>query len=931
MRQKFFYLIALLIMAVAGTGNLYSQGVTVFAGADGQSGTDNGSLTEARFNQPWGLAFDPTYKILYVTEWSSNDVRKIDLETGEVSTFIPTGIINFPRGITTDAEGNVFVTGYSDNKLYKATPAGEVSIVTEGLNLPTGVAVGDDGNYYVSNRGTNSVIQVTPTGEKSTHTLGFTGAADPYHIVRDGKGGFYACGVNVGDMLEVSSVADMATRMNLGFDTPRAGAVDASGTLYVIQGNGAVFKVVDGAKQLISSYGLAGGPYCLVVTPDGKYIYASNTDKHTIVKIDVENPGTDPNIANFYRTIEMPFTESGIYKDLAVMGWSGSSWNEGRGWLGYEIVLPTDGILYITDKKSPTWNLWWILYTLPTYGESSSNIADNHDGSITKYLSAGRYYLVGIINYGFSADYTEDENCEIEPYIAFSPFKQLTLADLPYTETGSEVASSPNNWPYAPMSAGANSLAYQVKFDRTTILTVNPGPTLEAYITENVSTGSGSVVAVNGHSPVDVTCEAGKSYLISLRGEGSSAYSISIDKSDHSFAKTSLPFAGAGKFLDDAVSVSGPLDATTYKPHLAYSFTAPANGVITVTDNLGGPCLGDSYFYFMIYDNTEKAGSYESTVEFPGSGEFEVLLGKTYYLLAIPQKWEDTFDKTLEELDYDLSITFEKLLYTDRYRQGYERDLWSVLAKNAQHAWSGTGVVPGQWYNGYPINILDNDYMSAWHTHLSAPRPYYFIVDMQESLDVDSILIIPGPQGDRDASVPWIGTGEENSHGYIMDVDVYITNTCPEMPEWRPNWGLNSIERILDYNNWREPLEQDLPSLAEGAPSDWGPVQASVAPGGLEATVVISLPTTVNGRYIICAIDKTNEYACVGDLRVLGSSKQTLGVKEIVNGENKAVKSVRYFDLMGRQVRSNATGLIIKQITYTDGTTGIKKQVVLDR
>ena len=50
-----------------------------FAG-NGEADDSNGSLLEASFSDPNGITYDKNRKILYISEYSSSDIRKIELD-----------------------------------------------------------------------------------------------------------------------------------------------------------------------------------------------------------------------------------------------------------------------------------------------------------------------------------------------------------------------------------------------------------------------------------------------------------------------------------------------------------------------------------------------------------------------------------------------------------------------------------------------------------------------------------------------------------------------------------------------------------------------------------------------------------------------------------------------------------------------------------
>lgn len=71
-----------------------------------------------------------------------------------------------PTGITTDANGNLYVAGFSDNTIYKITPDGKKVVFLKDVrvNGPIGIVSDTAGNIYVANYNNNNVLKVSPTG-----------------------------------------------------------------------------------------------------------------------------------------------------------------------------------------------------------------------------------------------------------------------------------------------------------------------------------------------------------------------------------------------------------------------------------------------------------------------------------------------------------------------------------------------------------------------------------------------------------------------------------------------------------------------------------------------------------------------------------------------------------------------------------------------
>lgn len=231
---------------VADTGNnairkISPAGVvSTLAGGVAEGFTD-GSGPAARFNSPSGLALDAQGNV-YVADTSNNAIRKIT-PGGAVSTLAGSGAaglvdgvggaanFNYPRGLTVDPAGNVYVADFYNFAIRKVSPAGAVQTLagsgySGNLNgmgpaaafaRPSGVAVGLDGALYIADTANNLIRKITPEGFVST-----------YAGVRRGSAGGFKNG----------AIAEAE------FSEPESLVIDAAGTIFVTDsGNGAVRKI----------------------------------------------------------------------------------------------------------------------------------------------------------------------------------------------------------------------------------------------------------------------------------------------------------------------------------------------------------------------------------------------------------------------------------------------------------------------------------------------------------------------------------------------------------------------------------------------------------------------------------------------------------------------------------------------------------------
>ncbi len=219
-------------IAVAPNGDIYVSDnhrirriapdgtVTTIAGST--PGFADGSGTNARFNDPRGLAVD-NLGFIYVADWGNNRVRVVS-PSGDVRTLAgatATSILFAPSDVAVDAFGNVYVVDSGNHRIRKITPDGIIVTLagqpTPGFadgqafdaqfNSPQGIALDASGNLWVADTGNNRIRRVTQTGEVTTvagqATAGFLDGLGPNALFN------YPTGIKV-DNLGRLIVADQA-------------------------------------------------------------------------------------------------------------------------------------------------------------------------------------------------------------------------------------------------------------------------------------------------------------------------------------------------------------------------------------------------------------------------------------------------------------------------------------------------------------------------------------------------------------------------------------------------------------------------------------------------------------------------------------------------------------------------------------------------
>jgi len=178
-----------------------STGAILNTWGSGSAGYTDATGTSAAFYNPAGVAIDNTGSYLYVSDYSNNVIRRIDLSTNAVTTFAGSGT------------------------------AGELDAIGTGANFngPLGIIVGDGGNIYVADYTGQKIRKITPSAVVSTV------AGSGYNGTANGVGGAAS------------------------FDYPSSLREDAANNLYITDRSSDLIRKIDLATSTVSK--VSGIPY----------------------------------------------------------------------------------------------------------------------------------------------------------------------------------------------------------------------------------------------------------------------------------------------------------------------------------------------------------------------------------------------------------------------------------------------------------------------------------------------------------------------------------------------------------------------------------------------------------------------------------------------------------------------------------------------
>lgn len=223
---------------------------------------DGGPATQASLNAPSGVALDAAGN-LYISDSASNRIRRVDAQTGIITTVAGTGTaawsgdggpatnatLNTPIGLAFDAAGNLFIADYANARVRRVdaqtgivtTVAGngfagyttpctaEIPATSCYLTYPMWVSFNQAGDLMISESGSASIQRVDAAGilriVVGNGTWGFTGDGGP------------AASAGIDQPSNV--VVDQAGNLFFGDDIGRIRRIDGvTGIISTIAGNG---------------------------------------------------------------------------------------------------------------------------------------------------------------------------------------------------------------------------------------------------------------------------------------------------------------------------------------------------------------------------------------------------------------------------------------------------------------------------------------------------------------------------------------------------------------------------------------------------------------------------------------------------------------------------------------------------------------------
>jgi sugar lactone lactonase YvrE len=293
-------------------------------GTPGYSG-DGGPAIQASLNSPQGVAIDLASKSLWISDSFNAAVRRVDLQTGIISSFVGDGTcqqICLPVGLSLDGAGNLYVAADGNAVLKIEYPSGNTTIeaggtqlgfwgdggaaTSAGLNLPWDAALDAAGDIFIADSKNNRIRKVDTSGIITTVAGGAVGdggksvdsALDDTNGLAFGKNGdLYVADTWNNRIRRITKNEAISTIAGTGLtgysgdggpasqatlNEPLGVAADPSGNVYVADYGNFALRKID-AKGTITTF--ASNVFLSSLLADGAgNIYASDQSSCVIWK-----------------------------------------------------------------------------------------------------------------------------------------------------------------------------------------------------------------------------------------------------------------------------------------------------------------------------------------------------------------------------------------------------------------------------------------------------------------------------------------------------------------------------------------------------------------------------------------------------------------------------------------------------------------------
>ena len=722
------FLLAFLILASLISAQLHAQVVSTLAGS-GSSGSTNATGTSASFNKPQGVVVDANGNV-YVSEYSGNKIRKITPE-GVVTTFAgssSSGTSNGtgtaarfsrPNGLAIDASGNIYVADEWNHRIRKITPAGVVTTFA--------------GSSSGSNNGTGTAAQFNyPSG-----------------VAVDGNGNIFVCDRSNHLIRKITSAGVVTTFAGSGSN----GNVNGTGT----------------AATFFNPTGIA------IDANDNLYI--TDYSNHSIRKI---------TSAGVVTTLAGPVGSTGTW------GTTNATGTSARFNYPYHIVIDSHGNIIVTELNGQRLRKITTAGVVTSYVGSTTSGSTNAVGTSARF-SSPRGLGIDTDDNIFIADYNNNLVRKVYPYsygkkitidntkvsgssslTDFPVLISFTDNDLRSTSNSGNVHSSNGYDITFKNNSGTTVLSHEIeKYDPVTgeLVAWVKVPSLSATTNTEINMYYGNPSISTDPSS---TSTWNSDYIVNMHMDDNPTGTIS-NSSQQNFNASSFGSMTSGDILTSKIGNGTDFDGS--------------NDGFTMSDN-NTLDLNTSDFTFSCWFKTDAVSNYQTLFNKKGSGGGHTGFGAvyvnpssqlTFYFKGAggTQGGGNTTATVNANSWYSFHLTCDvandevKIYLNGSLVSTISVDAGSTLA-NGHHQYFGSFNTSSHPFNGVldEMRIALTDFSADWiateYNNQNSPSTFYSVSSQQNAsnpLPVDLISFHANPNANHTAHLNWVTSSEiNNSH-----------------------------------------------------------------------------------------------------------------------------------------------------------------------
>lgn len=275
----------------------------------GISSNGDGNLATNAIVDPEGLAtgLSAGPQDLYIADSRNNQVRRVDVTTGFITTVAGTGVAGFsgdngpavraqlsgPSAVALDASGNIYIGDQENSRVRRVDMYGTISTVAGNgtfgysgdgglavnarITYPSGLDLDGSGNLLIADRFNHRIRKVTPQGVIST--VAGNGTFNPQGAAGDGG---QATQAQIGIPTDVVVAPDGSLYLP-EFGAHRVRKVRSNGIIITVAGNGNYGSSGDGGLAVNA---LLNAPFRVALDGQGN-LFISDYANNRVRRIDV--------------------------------------------------------------------------------------------------------------------------------------------------------------------------------------------------------------------------------------------------------------------------------------------------------------------------------------------------------------------------------------------------------------------------------------------------------------------------------------------------------------------------------------------------------------------------------------------------------------------------------------------------------------------